>query len=362
MGSLISSSQLLINLSFLAAQPTGHSVYAKNIVSALEAVNPILLSTESFPDFQSHPIPNNMAPEHGTKGHINRLRWTQFQLPKLYQNFQANLLFSPIPEAPLFTNCQYIVTLHDLIPLRFFSKLSAMRIYCRHYIPQVLMQAKHVLCDSKATANDAIDYLQIPANKMTVVQLAYDANHFRFLDLPTQNYFLYMGRHQPYKNLERMIRAFAAIATHSDYEFWIAGSIDKRFTPNLVAQIDELNLTNRVQFLSYCPYSDVPKLINQAIALVFPSLWEGFGLPILEAMACGTPVITSNLSSMPEVAGDAALLVDPYDEGAIAEAMRAIANNPQLHHQLRQSGFEQAKRFSWQKTAAETVEILNQFL
>lgn len=356
------SSQLLINLSFLAAQPTGHSVYAKNIFTALKSLNPILLSNQSFSGFQSYKIPNNMAPEQGTKGHINRLRWTQFQLPKLYRKLQGSLLFSPIPEAPLFTNCQYIVTLHDLIPLRFFSQFSPMRLYCRYYIPQVLKQAKHILCDSEATATDAIDFFQISASKLTVTPLAYDATHFRFLDLPTQNYFLYMGRHQPYKNLQRMIAAFASIAAHSDSEFWIAGSIDQRYTPNLIAQIEHLNLSNRVRFLSYFPYSELPTLINQAIALVFPTLWEGFGLPILEAMACGTPVITSNVSSMPEVAGDAAILVDPYNEAEIADAMNAIATNPQLHHELRQKGLDRAKQFSWEKTATETAAILNQYL
>ncbi|MER3433407.1 MAG: mannosyltransferase [Leptolyngbya sp. ERB_1_1] len=358
----MSSSSLLINLSFLAAQPTGHSVYAKNIVAALKNLEPLLFTAQQFPEFNCYSIPNNMAPEFGIKGHIKRLRWTQFQLPRLYDRFQGQLLFSPIPEAPLFTGCQYIVTLHDLIPLRFFSRLSAMRSYCRYYVPQVLNQAKHVFCDSEATAKDAIDFCQVPAHKLTVIPLAYDESHFRFLDLPTQNYFLYMGRHQPYKNLQRVIRAFAAIAKHSDCEFWIAGTTDRRYTPNLIAEIEHLQLSDRVKFLSYVSYAELPELINRAIALVFPSLWEGFGLPVLEAMACGTPVITSNLSSMPEVAGDAALLVDPYSETAIVEAMKAIVTDAQLHHQLRQKGFDRASNFSWQKTASQTADVLKQYL
>ncbi len=357
-----SSSQLLINLSFLAAQPTGHSVYAKNLFAALKFLDPILFTAQSFPGFNCHSIPENMAPEFGIKGHINRLNWTQFQLPKLYDRLNGKLLFSPIPEAPLFTKTQHIVTLHDLIPLRFFSRFSAMRLYCRYYVPQVLKQAKHILCDSEATAKDIVDFYQISASKIAVIPLAYDETQFRFLDLPTQNYFLYLGRHQPYKNLPRMIAAFAAIANHSDSEFWIAGSIDNRYTADLVAQIKHLNLIDRVRFLSYVSDSELPRLINQAIALVFPTLWEGFGLPVLEAMACGTPVITSNLSSLPEVAGDAALLVDPYNEGAIVDAMNAILTDSQLRQQLRQQGLDRASQFRWHTTASQTAEILKRYL
>ena len=356
------SAQLLINLSFLAAQPTGHSVYAKNLFTALKLLDPILLTAQTFPEFRCHVIPENMAPEYGTKGHINRLNWTQFQLPKLYDRLNASLLFSPIPEAPIFTKTQHVVTLHDLIPLRFFSRFSAMRLYCRYYVPQVLNQAKHILCDSEATAKDIVDFYQISASKITVIPLAYDEKHFRFLDLPTRNYFLYMGRHQPYKNLHRMIKAFASIAKLSDSEFWIAGSIDKRYTADLVAHIAHLNLTDHVKFLSYVSYAELPELINQAIALVFPTLWEGFGLPVLEAMACGTPVITSNLSSLPEVAGDAALLVDPYNETTIADAMSAIVTDSQLRHQLRQKGLDRASQFSWNTTASQTAEILKRYL
>lgn len=237
-----------------------------------------------------------------------------------------------------------------------------MRLYCQYYIPQVLNQAKQIICISEATAKDAADFFQIPTRKMTVTPLGYDDRQFRFLDLPTQNYFLYVGRHNPYKNLAKMIQAFAAIASQTDTEFWIAGGADPRYTPTYIAQIEQLGLTDRVKFLNYVSYDELPVLINQAIALVFPTLWEGFGLPVLEAMACGTPVITSNLSSLPEVAGDASLLVNPYNTDEIADAMTAIATQTQLRQQLRQQGFDRVKQFSWKKTATATATILQQYL
>ncbi|MBD1842309.1 glycosyltransferase family 4 protein [Cyanobacteria bacterium FACHB-63] len=353
-------SVILINLAFLAAKPTGHTVYAKNLLPGLAPLKPALLAGQDIPDYSCYKISDQLTPDQGKKGHFKRLKWTQFDLPKIYQKLQGNLIFSPIPEAPIFTNCRYVVTLHDFIPLRFPRFTSPLTQYYRYYIPYVLNQAQHILSDSESTANDAIAFYKIPSNKITVVPLAYDNQHFKFLDLPRRNYFLYVGRHDAYKNIGRSLTAFSQLP--EDYEFWIAGSPDPRFTPSLEIQAEELGIRDRVKFLSYVSYAELPELINRAIALVFPSLWEGFGLPVLEAMACGTPVITSNLSSLPEVAGDAALLVDPYKESAIAEAMKLIVTDSQMHDQLRLKGLDRASTFSWQKTASQTAEILSQYL
>lgn len=351
---------ILINLSFLASKPTGHTIYAKNLLPGLNSLDPVLLTGQNLPGYDCYKISDQFTPDQGTKGHFDRLKWTQFNLPKIYKNLQSNLIFSPIPEAPIFAKCCYVVTLHDFIPLRFPRFTSPLTQYYRHYIPHVLNQAEHILSDSESTANDAIAFYKIPSSKITVVPLAYDNQHFKFLDLPIKNYFLYVGRHDPYKNIGRSLSAFSKLP--NDYEFWIAGSPDPRFTPSLKAQAEELGIADRVKFLSYVSYAELPELINRAIALVFPSLWEGFGLPVLEAMACGTPVITSNLSSIPEVAEDSALLIDPYDETAIADAMKLMITDSQLRHQLGQKGLDRASQFSWQKTASQTAEILKRYL
>jgi glycosyltransferase involved in cell wall biosynthesis len=175
-------------------------------------------------------------------------------------------------------------------------------------------------------------------------------------------YFLYIGRQDPYKNLQRLITAFAELPNYKDYELWLSGPTDPRYTPVLQAQVDELRITDLVKFLNYVPYSELPKIINNAVALVFPSLWEGFGFPALEAMACGTPVITSNLSSLPEVTGDAAILINPYNITEITEAMQIVATNSELRSCLSSLGIARANQFSWEKTGQATVEILQQFL
>lgn len=355
------SHQLLVNLAFLLSRPTGTSTYALNLLSHLKSLNPLLLTAQTVEGQECYPIPAGQTAEQGFRGHLKRLIWTQQQLPKIYQEWRSPLIFSPIPEAPLFTNCRFVVTVHDLIPIRFPKRFSPLIPYYRYYVPQVLQQAQHLICDSVATAEDLTHFFQIPAKKITPILLAHNAEHFRFLDLPTRNYFLYLGRSDSYKNLQRLIAAFAALPTCKDYELWLAGPTDKRYTPQLIAQIDQLNLSAQVKFLNYVDYAELPKVINQAIALVFPSLWEGFGLPVLEAMACGTPVITSNVSSLPEVAGDAAILVNPYEVAEITEAMQTVASDAGVRSQLRSAGLARASQFSWEKTGQRTAEVLQQF-
>ena len=353
---------LLVNLAFLMQRPTGTNIYGLNLLPYLQRLDPTLLSAQPIDAYRCYPIPSGLTAEQGGKGHLKRLFWTQWRLPAIYHQQKARLLFSPIPEAPLFSACQAVVTVHDLIPLRFPKRRSPLTAYCRHYVPRVLAQARHILTDSQATADDLIHFFGIPSAKMTVVPLAYDAAHFRPLNLPQQKYFLYVGRHDSYKNLHRLIEAFAALPPADDLQLWISGPPDPRYTPSLKALVQSLALAHRVRFLGYVSYDQLPVLLNQAIALVFPSLWEGFGLPVLEAMACGTPVMTSNLSSLPEVAGDAALLVDPYKVDEMANALQVLAHDANVRSQLRQMGLARARQFSWAQTGQATVEVLSQYL
>lgn len=352
---------LLTNLSFLPKNPSGLSVYATNLLPALELPDIQVLGNQPISDYPCHAVPPELSSDLAYAGLIRRLLWTQFQVPKLQSKLKADLFFSPVPEAPLGVKFPTVITVHDLIPLHFPKFLSVLRLYCQYYIAQVVRSATHVICDSEATARDLHDFLGVSVRNLSVIQLAYNAAYFRFLNLPTQNYFLYVGRHDHYKNLSRLISAFATIK-NTDLILKIAGSPDGKNTPDLRQQAIELGVSDRVEFLSYVPYDELPQLINQAIALVFPSLWEGFGLPVLEAMACGTPVITSNISSIPEVAGDAAILIDPYQTSEIAAAMEAVVTDSQLWRSLRKSGLQQAQKFSWQKTAKETAEVLTLYL
>ena len=306
---------LLVNLSFAPSQPTGWLNYSLNLLPQLKDIDTHIISPLQIPGMKCYPSPANITTDFGIKGHFRRLFWLQWQLPQLYLRMQSQLLFSPIPEAPLFSGCRYVITIHDLIPLRLKKIFStAQKVYCRYYIPAVINSAQHIICNSQTTAEDLYNFLEVPEHKITVIPLAYD--------------------------------------------HWFVGATDKRYTPILQKQIQELGLTQQAKFLNYIHYKDLPQIINQALALVFPSLWEGFGFPVLEAMACGTPVITSNVSSLPEVAGDAAILIDPYKISAITEAMKVILANTQLRNSLSLAGISRASQFSWEKTGKATMEVL----
>ncbi len=371
-------------------RPTGISTYAQNLLPFLRSFNPVLLSANSISGFRIRKVPEDMSPAYGSKGHLKRLCWLQREVPAYCRQLSAHqlsarqlsaqlstqtsgqalgaaaqsLLFSPLPEAPLYTGCRFVVTVHDTIPLRFPQAFPLPLVsYFRYYVRRVLQQAAHIICNSSATAEDIKRFYQISAHKITPIALAYDQQNFCPLKMPTENYFLYIGRHDRHKNVSRLISAFAQVyqANHC-LELRLVGPIDQRYTPALRAQVASLGLAKCVHFLDYVDYRELPVLLGGAIALTFPSLWEGFGLPVLEAMACGTPVIASNLASLPEVTGDAALLINPYDVDALADAMRQVAIDASVGEQLRRAGLTRSRHFSWQKTGQQTAQLLKQFM
>lgn len=348
-------SRLIINLAFLAARPSGISNYALNLLPYLQDLAPLALTPRFLPELDCRLVGEQFSSDRGSVAHLARLVWTQWRLPQVCG---SDLLFSPLPEAPIYQGCRYVVTVHDLIPLRFGrSRWSA---YFRYVLPQVLAQAQHILVNSQATADELIELMQVPAAKLTVSHLAYDQTHFRWLNLPRQDYLLYLGRHDRHKNLFGLIQAFARVPGHT--QLYLAGANDPRYTPALKAAAGELGVGGRVHFLDYVPYEDLPKLINQAIALVLPSWWEGFGLPALEAIACGTPVIASRLGALPEVIGDAGILIDPYDLTALEQAIAQLINQPDLSQDLQRRGLTQAQKFSWSNTGQITNSLLRHLL
>ena len=358
------SDSLLINLAVLFDRPTGIATYAQNVVKSLSSLDPTLLSAPKLGNFRYYSIPNNMTPAQGSKGHLRRLLWTQWQLPQIYKQLKASLIYAPIPEAPLYSKCRYVVMCHDLIPLRFPRATSPLTNYFRYIVPRVLEQAEHIICNSEATAKDIVDFYGIATSKIAPILLGYDTANFYPRTVSSKiahPYFLYLGRQDPYKNLAGLISAFAAIP-NKDYHLAIAGSTDSRYTPQLQQQAQELGVEARIIWLDYLDYQELPVVISNAIALVFPTLWEGFGLPALEAMACGTPVITSNLASLPEIIGDAGILIDPYDTAAITSAMVNIGADLEMRSQLSQLSIQQAQKFSWHRTGTATKEILKRYL
>lgn len=348
----------LFNGSYLSRKPTGIGVVARDLAAALDPALVPLLDPLSGDRPGSVPIPATLSPEHGRKGHLARLLWTQNQLPRLLKACSAPLLLSPLPEAPVMRGVRSIVLAHDLLPLR-YPQFTPLLAYHLGYVPLVLHQAVRVLCNSEATAREVHGRLGVPARRLLPIRLGFDPGLLRPLNLERQPFFLVLGRHDPHKNLARVLRAFAAVPNPSkELRLKLVGPHDFRYTPELRELAEELGVGPRCDWIPWVSDAERLALLNRCQALVVASLWEGFGLPALEGMACGAPVIAARAGALPEVVGEAALLVDPRNPAEISAALDAVARDAGLSNRLSAAGPARAAGFRWRDTADQVQSLL----
>ncbi len=285
-----------------------------------------------------------------------------------YTNFNSPIFFTSIPS---------VATIHDLT-LWFFpgrgQKSWFRRMIYRLVIKRTCENAKRIIAITKKTKQDIVELLGINPEKITVIYEAVPSNYkvvnndqkikkLKHKFNISKPYVMYVGQWREHKNIVRMIRAFSLLSRRYgvDYQLVMVGRVDNRY-PQVMATIKELGLTNQVVFTGYVPDSELPYIYNGAEFFVWPSLYEGFGLPPLEAMACGVPVVSSNASCMPEVLGDAAYYFDPLSVEAIAKAMADVASSYALKRELRLKGLRQAKKYSFEKATKQTSNMYKQVL
>jgi len=297
----------------------------------------------------------------------------QVELPLRAAGRGLRLFHSPHYNAPLAVTAPLVVTVHDLIHIMFPEYLPhprwLARAYARTQLKLACRRARVVLTPSACTRRDMSRILGVDPRKVRVTPLGVDK---AFAPVPEagklasfrrrhglgEGYVLFVGNMKPHKNLERLVRAFAALGK-PEYKLVLAGTEDPRYGGVRRAVADQ-RLGRRVVFLGIASPAELRMLYAAARVLALPSLYEGFGLPPLEAMACGTPVVASQAASLPEVVGEAALLVDPLDEDALARALRAAVEREPLRRRLRKLGLERARRYSWNETARVTAEALEE--
>ncbi len=304
--------------------------------------------------------------------------WTHLRLSWEMLTNPPDLLFVPSHVLPMIHPRRNVVTVHDLGYYHYPEAHTPFQnAYLRWSTRYNARTATRVLADSDATRQDLVRCYRIPAEKIVVVYPGRDEALAPVSDATslaairtryslTDCYVLYVGTLQPRKNLVRLVQAFAALlqsespglqSLTSNLQLVLAGQKGWLYD-DVFAEASRMGLDDRVVATGYVPSADLPALLSGALAFVFPSLYEGFGLPVLEAMACGTPVVCSNASSLPEVAGDAALLVDPKDTDALAGALRRIVTDEGLRRMLVERGLERVQQFSWRRCAQETLEVL----
>lgn len=290
--------------------------------------------------------------------------------PRLIHEKDFDIVHDTYQLGPLFIrneHCLTITTVHDLVPVLFSEAPFITKVRHRIIMPVLMRRIDKIIADSNSTKQDIISIFNIPEEKIKVIHLAAD-EQFKPLDNDIvieikQKYnvnfpfILYVGTLEPRKNITTLIKAFYELKKKNlEHKLVIAGKKGWKYK-EIFETINNLNLQNEVKFTGYVPDEDLPGLYNGADLFVYPSLYEGFGLPPLEAMACGIPVITSNTSSLPEVVGNAGIMVDPLDVNKFAYSINEVLTNGALNMELRKKGLERAKMFSWEKCARETLKV-----
>lgn len=289
--------------------------------------------------------------------------WTQIFLPLALKREKLAVFFSPAHYAPRFVKIPVVLTIHDLSFFRYpedFKKTDLLKlIWWTNYSVKI---AKKIIAVSQATKRDILKIYQLPEEKVKVIYNGYEKSFMnkkgRGFSKIGKNYFLYVGTLQPRKNLITLIHAFAKFSEKiADFELIIAGKKGWLYE-NIFKEVASLGLQDKVFFTDYVSEKQLQFLYQHAFAFVMPSLYEGFGLPLLEAMSNGCPVISSYASSLPEVGGDACLYFNPLSEDDLYKKMILLYQNKQLRKKLIDEGKKRIKLFSWKKCGSETLSLL----
>lgn len=372
---------IAVNAWFWNRPDTGSGQYVRSLIANLPEVAPGLSLTLVAPEgWEIDRRPSGVRVERAKlrgAGHLGKVFFEQWIFPHMAAQVRADLAHVPYWGSPLQSPVPVVVTIHDLIPLI----LPAYRggVMARLYTALVAAAARGaagVITDSEASRGDILRHLNLPPERVTAIPLAAD-DTYRPLpdslpdveirqkyDLPPE-YVLYLGGYDVRKNIGKLLEAFTYVRAGYDVPLVLAGRLPESITPrfwDVPALIGQLELGDVVRPIGWVDEGDKPALYRMAACFVFPSRYEGFGLPVLEAMACGTPVVAAETSSISEIVGGAAFLVDPGDARHLAGSILAVLVQEELAQDLRQKGLARAREFSWARAAAETVSVYRRAL
>ncbi len=383
---------------FWGAPEVGSGQYVHHLLEALMRVAPEHAYTLYLPGALPHalhvPVPAGVqvrivrTPFDHHFENLAKVWFEQIGLPRAAEADDVDVLHVPYWGSALKRRVPTVVTVHDLIPMLLLSYRGGplVRLYTR-LVAMSARRADMVLTDSQASRRDIRRYLKVPKERVRAVPLAVDTMYQRVKDQERLEYvrekyrlpdrfLLYLGGFDQRKNLVTLMQAYAALVymakeekergntseaafTIEDVPLVIAGRLptrDTRFFPNPRRIVRIFRIDSYVRFIGWVDEEDKPELYTLAEALVFPSLYEGFGLPVLEAMACGTPVIAANAASLPELVGDAGLLVAPRDVEGLAEAMLRVLQDAELREELSRRAMKKARKFTWEEVARATLD------
>lgn len=361
----------------LDSKPTGVGVYTYNLINSLSSaytdnnIYPLTALTPSN-EFLSNKIDIIKLPsllqssEYGWIAAAGRFTWNTLSYPLWQKKF--DVIICPTSHGSFFNNNQ-ILTIHDLLSLRYKDISRHQRFYFTYLLPILIKKAKVVIAVSEATKKDIIHYFGCPDSKIKVVYNGYNAMQYHASYAPSdiiyrrygmEKYLLAVGPTYPHKNFSFLIETYAKLdnETRKMHPLLIAGGKEK-YLNDLKSLVKAKNLADYIQFTGYVPNHLMGPLYREAFMLVYPSLHEGFGFPALEAMACGCPVLAGEVSSLPEVCGEAVCYFDPSQQDSLLAAMRKVISFTDYRKELTVKGLERAKLFTWEKTAAAYKNIID---
>jgi len=359
-----------IDVSSLHLTGTGTATYIIELMRGIEALE----SGVTFNRFDCQPLFSRSSKMLRKIDTIYReLIWQHMVLPSQVRKSKADILHSPAMISPVRCSVPVVLTIFDTCIITSPQSFPLwQRTITNKLLPTCVQRADKLIAISHFTKQEILrHYPHIPADKIEVTWLGVNPR-FKVLDEATKGivrkkynldrpFILSVSSSNPRKNLRTLIQAFAKITDRVDHDLVLTGEYGWKST-ELYSLVTDLGLSGRVKFTGFIPLDDLPAFYNLADLFVYPSLYEGFGLPPIEAMACGTPVITSNVTSLPEVVGDAALTLDPLNMELLAQSMKDLIINDTDRMALRSKGIERAKLFTWEKCARETLAVYDSLM
>lgn len=353
--------KVAIDAQSTVGQRTGIGHYTERLIAALRITAP----DHNF-------VPLTWGREMQMKLH-RRLWWQQVRVPLQSRHEQPDLLHVPGFDAPCWRVAPTVLTCHDLIGRLFPQNLPPVsRFYWSRWLPFSLRFADAIIADSIATKRDIVRLTSVPPHRIHVIYLGADERFSpqsaqeiirvrQRYSLP-EKFILYMGTIEPRKGIDTLIEAFMRIGYRIPNVGLVIAGKKGWYWESILSMIEGTGLGSRVHVTGYVDDGDLPALYSAAKVLAFPSRYEGFGLPLLEAMACGTPVVCSNAASLPEICGDAGIQMDPDRPDALAAALSDILDKDALAQSLRARGLNRARLFTWEQTARKTLEVYETLL
>ena len=298
--------------------------------------------------------------------------WEQITLPRAAKKYNLDILHCTSNTAPIYCDIPLVLTLHDIIFLEPRDKNNKSLyqnmgwLYRRKVVPKILDKCRRIITVSNFEKQNIINKLHIPEKRMAMIYNGYNEWFTTFKDvadiyksyIDKPGYFFFLGNTDPKKNTERTLIAYSKYLEKSSIKRkLLMADLDKEYLNGIIERNRIENIRNQIVMPGYIVNSDLPYIYNRAFAFLYTSLRESFGIPLLEAMACGTPVITSNTSSMPEIAGNDAILINPESSDEIAEKMLQLENNELYYNAQKEIGLKRAELFSWKKTAEQLLSL-----